>query len=126
MTEEKHECPPHHFMIDSENVGRCRYCPEVRDFGKLQRRAERETSKKVEGNPYGRTGRKKKEPANRVKMSVAAKERWQSPEYQGKQSAARQSPEYRGKQSAAMKKHWQDPEYQAKMNGRKRRNLKHE
>ncbi|MBA7567917.1 hypothetical protein ES708_09636 [subsurface metagenome] len=36
VTEEKEgKCPPHHFMINSENVGRCRDCPEVRDFGKL-------------------------------------------------------------------------------------------
>ena len=28
----------HYFIINSENVGRCRYCPEVRDFGKLLQR----------------------------------------------------------------------------------------
>ena len=28
----------HYWVIDSSNVGRCRYCPEVRDFGKLLRR----------------------------------------------------------------------------------------
>ena len=33
----KHKCPPHHFMIDSENVGHCS-CGEERDFGKLLRR----------------------------------------------------------------------------------------
>jgi hypothetical protein len=26
----------HHWIIDSAKVGRCRYCKEVRDFGKLQ------------------------------------------------------------------------------------------
>ena len=40
MTEEKHECPPHHFIIDSSNVGHCIYCPVVKDFGKLMRKAE--------------------------------------------------------------------------------------
>ena len=35
----KHTCPPHHFIIDSENVGHCRYCPEVRGFGRLLERA---------------------------------------------------------------------------------------
>ncbi len=39
MTEEKHKCPPHHFIIDSDNVGCCRYCGEVRDFGRLLQRA---------------------------------------------------------------------------------------
>jgi len=34
----KHKCPPHYFIIDSDNVGRCRYCPEVRDFGRLLQR----------------------------------------------------------------------------------------
>lgn len=62
MSEEKHKCPPHYFIINSENVGHCKYCPEVRDFAKLRRKAERETSKKVEGNPYGRTGRKRRKP----------------------------------------------------------------
>ncbi|MBA7533348.1 hypothetical protein ES705_25586 [subsurface metagenome] len=28
------KCPPHRFMINSENVGYCS-CGEVRDFGKL-------------------------------------------------------------------------------------------
>ena len=28
----------HHWLIDSDNVGRCRYCPEVRDFGRLLQR----------------------------------------------------------------------------------------
>ena len=32
-----HVCPPHHWIINSSNVGRCLYCPEVRDFGKLLR-----------------------------------------------------------------------------------------
>ena len=39
VTEEKHECPPHHFIINSDNVGQCKYCPEIRDFGRLLQRA---------------------------------------------------------------------------------------
>jgi len=34
-TKEKHKCPPHYFVINSDNVGHCKYCPEVRDYGKL-------------------------------------------------------------------------------------------
>ena len=49
----------HHWIIDSNNVGRCIKpgCGAVRDFEKLRRKEERETSKKVDGNPYGRKGR---------------------------------------------------------------------
>lgn len=43
-TKEKHKCPPHHFMINSNDIGHCKYCPEVRDFRKLQ-----------EGERHGRT-----------------------------------------------------------------------
>ena len=32
------KCPPHYWIIDSENVGHCKYCPEVRDFGRLLQR----------------------------------------------------------------------------------------
>ena len=35
------KCPPHFWIIDSQNVGRCKYCPAVKDFGKLQRHEER-------------------------------------------------------------------------------------
>jgi len=31
----KHVCPPHHFNVNSENVGHCKYCPAVKDFGEL-------------------------------------------------------------------------------------------
>ena len=40
-TKAKHKCPPHHFVIDLDNVGHCKYCPEVRDFGKLLRKEGR-------------------------------------------------------------------------------------
>ena len=61
-TREKHKCPPHHFIIDSQNVGRCQYCPKVKDFGELLRREgylSRPKSKK--GGKRGKRGRKKKE-----------------------------------------------------------------
>jgi len=38
-TKRRHKCPPHHFIINSENVGRCKYCPEIRDFGRLLQKA---------------------------------------------------------------------------------------
>ena len=34
-TSKKHKCPPHHFIINSSNVGHCKYCPAVKDFGEL-------------------------------------------------------------------------------------------
>ena len=33
MTNE--QCPPHHWIIDDFNVGRCKKCPAVKDFGAL-------------------------------------------------------------------------------------------
>jgi len=70
-TREKHECPPHHFIINSENVGYCKYCPEVRDFGRLLQkqgvfaaagRRGAKASKGVPRKPYrSKRGRKKKE-----------------------------------------------------------------
>lgn len=65
---EKHKCPPHYFVINSDNVGHCKYCPEVRDFEKLRRKEEhllevksklaRRRSKAIYG--YGKRGRKPK------------------------------------------------------------------
>ena len=65
VTERKHKCPPHYFLINSENIGHCKYCPEVRNFLELLRRngvfvkAGRRGAKK-EGMGRKR-GRKKKE-----------------------------------------------------------------
>jgi len=66
----KHECPPHHFVINSDNVGHCIYCPVVKDFGRLLERdgvfvaAGRRGAKASRGvprKPYGsRKGRKSK------------------------------------------------------------------
>ncbi len=36
---EKRKCPPHRWIINSQNVGHCKYCPAVRDFLELLRRA---------------------------------------------------------------------------------------
>jgi len=44
----------HYWIIDSSNVGRCRYCPEVRDFGELLMR---------EGVEAGRRGAKARKEA---------------------------------------------------------------
>ncbi len=35
------KCPPHFWIIDPNDVGHCKYCPAVRNFGKLQRQEER-------------------------------------------------------------------------------------
>ena len=76
----------HYWIVDNKDIGRCRYCGAVEDFGALMRREEREGA-----------GLKTVSPVR----SAAAKERWQDPEYQVKQGTARQSPEYRAKMSAA-------------------------
>ena len=34
---QSHMCPPHYWLIDSGNVGRCKYCGEVKDFGELHK-----------------------------------------------------------------------------------------
>jgi len=59
----KHKCPPHYWIISSENVGHCKYCPEVRDFGSL---LQKEGVFAVAGRrgakaSGGKRGRKKKE-----------------------------------------------------------------
>ena len=51
----------HHFIIHSENVGHCKYCSEVRDFGELQRRQGLLSGSKAKrGGVKGKRGRKKK------------------------------------------------------------------
>ncbi len=82
----------HHWIIGSDNIGRCRYCPAVRDFGKLLgREGFGVRSKSKNGGTRGKRGKGQatiaKIPAS-PRKSVAAKERWQNPEYQAKQSAA--------------------------------------
>ena len=60
----------HHWIINSSNVGRCRDCPGVRDFGELLvregqyfKKAGRRGAKvsKVARNPYSRRGRRPKD-----------------------------------------------------------------
>jgi len=36
--EKEWKCPPHHWIIGSDNIGRCKYCGVVRDFGKELRK----------------------------------------------------------------------------------------
>ena len=40
------KCPPHYWIIGSNDVGRCKYCPAVRDFGKVIREEEQKTRDK--------------------------------------------------------------------------------
>ncbi len=58
-------CPPHHWYIDSENIGQCA-CGEIRDFNELLQRAgvfvaAGRRGAKASG---GKRGRKKKEVSN--------------------------------------------------------------
>ena len=62
VTEEKEgKCPPHHFIINSYNVGRCKDCPEVRDFGGLlQREGFGLRSKSKNGGTKGKKGKRRR------------------------------------------------------------------
>ncbi|GAI72046.1 unnamed protein product [marine sediment metagenome] len=88
----KHKCPPHHFIVNSENVGYCKDCPEVKDFGRLLGGVEFGLrSKSKNGGTRGKRGKGQATIAKisaSPRKSVAAKKRWQDPEYQAKQSAA--------------------------------------
>ena len=42
-----HQCPPHHWRIGSDNIGRCIYCDEVRDFSDLPQRAGQELARAI-------------------------------------------------------------------------------
>lgn len=44
--EKEWKCPPHFWIIDSNNVGRCKYCPAVKDFGKVIRKEQQKVSDK--------------------------------------------------------------------------------
>jgi len=63
----------HYWIVDNMNVGRCRYCGAVEDFGALMRREERKNALKTVS----------------LVESAAAKKRRQDPEYQAKQITAR-------------------------------------
>ncbi|MBA7716838.1 hypothetical protein ES703_125919 [subsurface metagenome] len=86
------KCPPHYWLLGSDNVGRCRDCPAVRDFGKLLgREGFGVRSKSKNGGTKGKRGKGEatiaKIPAS-PRKSVAAKKRWQDPEYRAKQTVA--------------------------------------
>lgn len=40
-------CPPHHWLIDSQNVGRCKKCGAVEDFGAKLRWWEKVMGKNI-------------------------------------------------------------------------------
>ncbi|MBA7477349.1 hypothetical protein ES705_47648 [subsurface metagenome] len=69
----------HHFIIDSNNVGVCRYCDEVRDFNRL---LQREGVFAVAGR---RGAKARKEVLG--KRSAAAKKLWQDPEFRARRGA---------------------------------------
>jgi len=59
------QCPPHHWVIDEFNVGRCKKpgCGAVRDFGTLMKKREREVAEiRQSARQYGgKRGRPRKE-----------------------------------------------------------------
>ena len=60
--EELKSCPPHVWVIDEHNVGRCRECGAVRDFGALQEREAKASDiavKRGRGSRKGRHGTRK-------------------------------------------------------------------
>ncbi len=87
----------HYFIIDCYNVGRCKYCPEVGDFSKLQRHESKLLG--LTAKSGGTKGKRGKEQAtqkslsseHKRKIGEAVKERWQDPEYRG---VARRKPKY--------------------------------
>lgn len=61
MAKARHTCPPHYFIIDCHNIGRCKNknCSETRDYNKLQGRESGLSGlKPVRG---GKRGKRKKE-----------------------------------------------------------------
>ena len=53
----------HHWVIDEHNVGRCKNCPAVKDFGALQAKEARPAAVKIQltGTRGGKKGRPRKE-----------------------------------------------------------------
>jgi len=76
------ECT-HYWIIDFENVGHCKYCGEVKDFGRL-------LTRNGVFVVVGRRGAQARKEVLREKRSrsAAAKKMWQNPGYRTKQSAA--------------------------------------
>lgn len=75
------KCPPHYWIVDSNNVAKCKWCGKIRDFGRL-----------LQGQGVfavaGRRGAKAREEVlgKKSKQSAAMKKLWQTPEYQAKMS----------------------------------------
>jgi len=61
--EELKGCPPHDWVVDEHDVGRCKNCPAVKDFGALQRKEDQRAAVmiKLNGAHGGKKGRTKKE-----------------------------------------------------------------
>jgi hypothetical protein len=51
----KHICPPHHWIVASNNVGSCKYCSEKKDFGELRKQIVFRLGNRV--NEYVQSGR---------------------------------------------------------------------
>ena len=57
----KDNCPPHYWVIDSNNVGTCKKCNEVRDFGKMLRKCQSEEIEvRIERRKIGSKSRPRK------------------------------------------------------------------
>ncbi|MBA7499241.1 hypothetical protein ES704_01981 [subsurface metagenome] len=67
----------HHWIIDNNDIGVCKYCKGVKDFSKLQGEESRLLGLKSVSNKA----------EAKAKWSTAAKKRWQNPEYRAKQIA---------------------------------------
>ena len=57
-TEMNNQCPPHHYVVNSLNVGKCRKCGKEKDFGKLL--------KEIPGAETARGQRKGWKPKKRI------------------------------------------------------------
>jgi len=67
----------HHWVIDSYNVGICRYCKQVKDFSKFLKGESRLLGLKS-ASSKAETG---------ARRSAAARKRWQNPAFRAKMSA---------------------------------------
>ena len=47
---QNHACPPHYWLVDSGDVGRCKYCGQVQDFGELREKGRRNINIKADKN----------------------------------------------------------------------------
>lgn len=56
--EEVSYCPPHHWLLDRDNVGRCQKCPAVKDFEEPQRNPYRSGTDKQKSSKGGSRSKK--------------------------------------------------------------------